>query len=64
MLLILAIGIGIVARCRSLGTNDERSKAADRKHEFLNPDHVRSVREIQGGTQIIFSDGAGDDFRN
>jgi uncharacterized protein YlzI (FlbEa/FlbD family) len=34
------------------------TSAADGKHEFLNPDHVRSVREIPGGTQIIFSDGA------
>jgi len=32
--------------------------ARDSKHEFLNPDHVRSVREIPGGSQITFSDGS------
>jgi uncharacterized protein YlzI (FlbEa/FlbD family) len=26
-------------------------------HVFLNPDHVRSVQEIPGGTRITFSDG-------
>jgi uncharacterized protein YlzI (FlbEa/FlbD family) len=24
---------------------------------FINPDHVRTVREIQSGTEITFSDG-------
>jgi uncharacterized protein YlzI (FlbEa/FlbD family) len=27
------------------------------KHHYLNPDHVRSVTETDGGTLITFGDG-------
>ncbi len=33
------------------------TEAKTSKHTFVNPDHVRTVNEIQGGTQITFSDG-------
>ena len=29
------------------------------KHHYLNPDHVRSVTETDGGTLITFGDGGG-----
>jgi uncharacterized protein YlzI (FlbEa/FlbD family) len=37
--------------------------ARDNKHQFLNPEHIRSVHEIPsheiaGGSQITFSDGS------
>lgn len=35
-----------------LVTNKETGKM-----EYLNPDHIRSVREASNGTEITFSDG-------
>ncbi|HEX4922130.1 MAG TPA: hypothetical protein VFV92_15500, partial [Candidatus Bathyarchaeia archaeon] len=37
--------------------------ARDKKHQFLNPEHIRAVHEIPtheipGGSQITFSDGS------
>ncbi len=33
------------------------TSAADGKPIFLNPDHVRWIHEVPGGTQIVFTDG-------